>query len=127
MENDIIKMDTIESIVAKINHILLPEGDCDDVELELSDSDSEGDEEVIEELCDSLVQLEYDELMKKQKEKYNERVDKIQEEKIRYTFAPIPEKKKSDCIEKRDMKDLVKKLRANYKNNKFVDKKKSTL
>jgi hypothetical protein len=46
---------------------------------------------------------------------------------VRYAFAPIPEKKKIDCLQKKDIKKLVKKLRNNYRNNKFIDQSKSKL
>jgi len=59
-------------------------------------------------------------------EEYRKKKQAIKVDNHRYTFAPIPEKKKADCMEKDNMRRLIRKLRYNYRDNKVIDRTKPT-
>jgi len=56
-------MELLESIIIKITSIQSVNGDCDVIEESFSDSESDDDEGDIDDLYDSLIQMEYDEII----------------------------------------------------------------
>jgi hypothetical protein len=67
------KMELLESIIIKITSIQSPNGDCDIVEETESDSESDEDEGDIDEMYDSLIQMEYDDIIEQQMEEYRKK------------------------------------------------------
>ena len=118
-----------ESIFEHIaRNLCLPVGDKDDIFEDFSDSESEGDNETASDPDDELtIQQHYDEIIKKHIADFKLKKKQIEAHSIRYTYKPIPEEEKTDCLPKTDMKKLLKKLRTNYRNNNFIDQSKSKL
>jgi len=91
----------------------------------MSESDEDCEEE-LDDLYDSLVQMEYDDIINQKKEEYQRKKQAIAIDNFCYAFAPIPEKKKSNCLKKDEMRQLVRKLRSNYRDNKVIDRSRPT-